>query len=190
MDNLYINRNNTSQPSTPKPPELTAPIPTLESLLDAQRTLPQNPAPHTHLAWIRDTFFVIERLNPPSETGTITVTDAAQRGLATSAASALLVICSSQGAPPPPEALYLRGILYSTGCAPDVVSRSPREAFRDFEAAARAGWAKSWFKVGRDYETVGDIARARDCFERGMRANVESCYYVSFQLDLIFLKSP
>ncbi|GJJ14818.1 hypothetical protein Clacol_009086 [Clathrus columnatus] len=171
MENLSINPS-TSQP---KPPELTAPIPTVEKLLNAQRTLPHNPTAQTHLLWIRDTFFVIERLNPPSETGVISVTDAAQRGLITNAAHALLAICSAPN--PPPEALFLRGILYSTGCAPDVSPRSPREAFRDFEAAARGGWAKAWFKLGRDYETVGDIARARDCFERGMRANIESCYY-------------
>jgi len=60
---------------------------------------------------------------------------------------------------------------------PTVFPPSPRDAFRDFEAAARAGYAPAWFKLGRDYESVGDIARARDCFERGVRNGVGSCFY-------------
>ena len=60
---------------------------------------------------------------------------------------------------------------------PSVFPPSPREAFRDFETAARAGYAPAWFKLGRDYESVGDLARARDCFERGVRNGVGSCFY-------------
>lgn len=183
MENLNLNRGTPSHPSTPKIPDLTAPIPNLETLINVQRNLPQNPTQHTHLAWIRDVIFIIDRLNPPSDTGIINVTDPQQRALMNSAASSLLAICSAPGAPPVPEAIYLRGILCSTGCASDVVPRSPREAFRDFETASRAGWAKAWFKIGRDYETVGDISRARDSFERGMRANVESCFYVSQSIN-------
>ncbi|KAF8471021.1 hypothetical protein JB92DRAFT_2838411 [Gautieria morchelliformis] len=83
------------------------------------------------------------------------------------------------------EALFLLGTLYAAGhlAAPPagdmrgpVVPASPRLAFRLFESAARAGspsaWggARAWFRVGRDYEAVGDVGRARDCFERGVRA--------------------
>ena len=60
---------------------------------------------------------------------------------------------------------------------PSVFPASPRDAFRDFETAARAGYAPAWFKLGRDYESVGDLNRARDCFERGVRNGVGSCFY-------------
>ncbi|KIJ23084.1 hypothetical protein M422DRAFT_196348, partial [Sphaerobolus stellatus SS14] len=46
------------------------------------------------------------------------------------------------------------------------------------ENAATRGWNKAWFRLGRDYEPVGDFDRARDCFERGLRAGVESCIYI------------
>ena len=75
------------------------------------------------------------------------------------------------------EALYLRASLEASGSFPAVFPASPRDAFRDFEASARAGYAPAWFKLGRDYESVGDAARARDCFERGVRSGVGSCFY-------------
>ena len=50
--------------------------------------------------------------------------------------------------------------------------------FRDFEQAARAGYAQAWFRLGRDYENFNDALHARDCFERGLKLNVESCVYV------------
>ncbi len=75
------------------------------------------------------------------------------------------------------EALYQRGSLGASGMFPSVFPPSPRDSFRDFETAARAGYAPAWFKLGRDYESVGDTTRARDCFERGVRNGVGSCFY-------------
>ena len=48
---------------------------------------------------------------------------------------------------------------------PSVFLASPRDAFRDFETAAQAGYAPAWFKLGRD------------CFECVVRNRVRSCFY-------------
>ena len=66
------------------------------------------------------------------------------------------------------EALYLRASLEASGSFPSVFPASPCDAFRDFEASAGAGYAPAC-----DYESVGDAARARDCFERSVRG----CFY-------------
>ncbi|KAG9093840.1 hypothetical protein FS749_013646 [Ceratobasidium sp. UAMH 11750] len=75
------------------------------------------------------------------------------------------------------EALYLRGTLEASGAFPEKIPRDQRAAFRDFEAAARQGYAPGWFKLGRDYESVKDTAHAREVFERGARLKETSCLY-------------
>ncbi|KAF8522642.1 HCP-like protein [Hysterangium stoloniferum] len=159
-------------------PELTAPMPTLESLAAAQASFPLNSPPP--LPWIRDVLFIVDRLHPPSDaaTGPSThISDPVLRTLLHSAATGLLSILSPTASPHPPEALYLRGLLHASGSCSEIFPKTPREAFKDFEASARSGWHKAWFRLGRDYEGVGDLARARDCFERGVKAGVESCCY-------------
>ena len=42
--------------------------------------------------------------------------------------------------------------------------RDARQAFKDFESAARGGEVRGWFRLGPDYETVGDLGRAKDYF--------------------------
>lgn len=76
-------------------------------------------------------------------------------------------------------ASYLKARLLSTGCAPDYLPRDPRQAFKEFESAARNGEVRGWFRLGRDYEGVGDLVRAKDCFERGVKRNDCECTYVS-----------
>jgi len=75
------------------------------------------------------------------------------------------------------EAIYMRAIFSSTGAFPAHTPHHPKSAFRDFETAARGGYAGAWFRLGRDYETFGDLKHARECFERGARLGVESCLY-------------
>ena len=76
-------------------------------------------------------------------------------------------------------ACYLKAMLLTSGNAGDFLPRDPRQAFKDFESAARGGEARGWYRLGRDYESVGDMRRASDCFERGrVRGDVE-CLYVS-----------
>lgn len=66
------------------------------------------------------------------------------------------------------EALFLRGGLYSTGSFPNYLQKDPRLAFKDYETAARAGYNPAWFKLGRDYESVGDLGKAKECFDLGV----------------------
>ncbi|KAF6748168.1 hypothetical protein DFP72DRAFT_917799 [Ephemerocybe angulata] len=75
------------------------------------------------------------------------------------------------------EAVYMRAVLASTGAHPQHVAFNPKAAFRDFESAARGGYAGAWFRLGRDYETFGDFKHAKECFERGAKLGVESCLY-------------
>lgn len=70
-----------------------------------------------------------------------------------------------------PEALFVRGELLASGAFPTYVSKDLRSAFSDFEQSARKGWAPSWYRIGRDYEMVGDITRARNAYERGVKAH-------------------
>jgi hypothetical protein len=76
-------------------------------------------------------------------------------------------------------ASYLRGKLLASGACEDYLPRDPRQAFKDFETAARGGEAKAWYRLGRDYETVGDDGRAIDCFQRGQAKGDCEATYVS-----------
>ena len=94
-------------------------------------------------------------------------------------------IASAQHPTPIPifvaEAIYLHATFSASRTYPDHVQHNPRIAFRDFEQAARAGYAYAWFRLGRDYENFNDGLHARDCFERGVK--VESCSHIcSFRL--------
>ena len=176
-----------------RPPDLTAPLPTVESLSGAQQALPQRPSPE-HVPWIRDVLFLVDRTvaqqqgapttSPPE--GPVVLSDPVFARLASDAVQILISLLAAAPAQPLPpwfaEATYLRGTLHGSGAFPAQIQRSPRDAFRDFETSARAGVQRAWFRLGRDYEAVGDVARARDCFERGVRAGVESCVYVSVYL--------
>ena len=72
----------------------------------------------------------------------------------------------------------MRAMCASTGIYPQFIPHDPRTAFRDFERAAKSGYHAAWFKLGREYENFGDVQHAKECFERGMKHGVESCYYV------------
>jgi TPR repeat protein len=119
--------------------------------------------------------------DPP--VGPITITDPTLLFLAQTAVPLILQLSQShnpsQGKMPPfiAEAIFMRATLAATGAFPDYVRLNPRNAFRDFESAARGGYPAAWFRLGRDYENFNDHQHARDCFERGVRLNVESCLY-------------
>lgn len=87
-----------------------------------------------------------------------------------------IVQCASHPQPKP-EALYARGDLLASGAFPTYVSKDLRSAFSDFERSARMGWAPSWFRIGRDYEMLGDIARARAAYGRGVNLSDVGCMY-------------
>ena len=92
---------------------------------------------------------------------------------------------------PEPEALFVRGELLASGAFPEYVSKDLRSAFNDFEQSARRGWAPSWYRIGCDYEMLGDIGRARHAFERGAKAHdVFSRYRLGLAYILEQLQLP
>ncbi|OJA15447.1 hypothetical protein AZE42_02225 [Rhizopogon vesiculosus] len=166
-------------------PSLTAPLPTIQSLSTALPTI-QQPAhdPALKLAWARDVLLLIDRTQQPSSTdipaGPVSIADPQLQRLASTAVPLIQQLSSTNQNPLPlhaAEALYLRATLEASGAYPDRIPHNPRQAFRDFEAAARAGFAAAWFRLGRDYENFNDAVHAKDCFERGAKLGVESCVY-------------
>ncbi|KIK36716.1 hypothetical protein CY34DRAFT_811059 [Suillus luteus UH-Slu-Lm8-n1] len=166
-------------------PSLTAPIPTIQSLSTALPTI-QQPAhdPALKLAWARDVLLLVDRTRYPSATdipaGPVTITDPQLQRLVATAVPLVQHVASINQQPLPlfaAEAVYIRATLESSGAYPDRIPHNPRQAFRDFETAARAGYAAAWFRLGRDYENFNDAVHAKDCFERGAKLGVESCVY-------------
>lgn len=181
----------TPKVSSPPPalPSLTASLPILAQLQTAA-TVVQSPNhdPALKIAWCRDILFLVDRsqgtgtpsTDPPI--GPISISDPALARLAQIAVPLILQISNTntQGQKMPPyvaEAISMRANLAATGAFPEFIRHNPRAAFRDFEAAARGGFAAAWFRLGRDYENFNDHAHARDCFERGIKLGVESCLY-------------
>ncbi|KIJ38570.1 hypothetical protein M422DRAFT_258680 [Sphaerobolus stellatus SS14] len=166
-------------------PVVSLNIPVIDSLCLAQRTLP-NPHNPSWLPWIRDVVFLIERYSVPSQSqpGTVEISHPILRALTASAASALIRILSST---PPhlPETMYLHSLLPANGAVNELIPFSRRDTYKDWENARTRGWNKVWLRLGRDYESVENFSRARDCFERGLRAGVESCIYPIKALPLL-----
>lgn len=186
-------------PKAPSPPRqanglpsLTAPIATVQSLSAALSSIQAPGAdPAGQVAWARDVIQLVERMQPhasPTSTdppaGPARIADVELKRLADVAVPLVIQLASASpltGQRLPKhtaEALYLRGTFANSGSFPDHIPQNPRTAFRDFEQAARAGVSAAWFKLGRDYEAVGDAPHAKDCFERGVKYGVESCLYV------------
>ncbi|KAJ7921020.1 hypothetical protein B0H13DRAFT_2268015 [Mycena leptocephala] len=142
-------------PSPPSDGSLTVPLPTLAALQVALPTvtLPWHD-PQLQLAWARDVLFLVDR------TPSLSLSPLAQ-------AAVPLVLTLAQSKLP--EALYLRATFAASGAYPNLLPANPRAAFRDFEAAARAGHAPAWFRLARDYEAFSDTTHALDCLARGAR---------------------
>lgn len=181
-------------PKVPSPPRqadgspaLTAPLPSIQSLTNALPTIQQpNHDPVHKMNWARDVLLLVDRAqqNPSGDTtvvGPATIRDPQLQRLVQVAVPMILQIASVQTHAPPPayvaEALFFRASFAASGAFPEHVQHNPRLAFRDFEAAARFGYAQAWFRLGRDYESFNDLQHARECFERGAKRNVESCLY-------------
>ena len=180
-------------PDSNGPPSLTAPLPTISSLIAALPSV-QTPGnvPASKVAWCRDVLGLVERLYVvPNQTGSadpppgpINVADQELNELVEIAIPMILQFANPNPVPQPlpvhiAEAIYLRATFEATGAYPQFVPQNPRMAFRDFERAARGGFSAAWFKLGRDYENFGDFSHAKDCYERGIRSSNESCLYVS-----------
>ncbi|KAJ7604261.1 hypothetical protein FB45DRAFT_957597 [Roridomyces roridus] len=151
-------------PSPPRDGNLTVPLPSLSALQSALGTVTNpNHDPALQLAWARDVLFLVDRT--PS---------LAASPLVAAAVPLVFSLCSAS--PPPPEAVYLRATFCASSAPPALSALTPggapnpRSAFRDFEAAARAGYAPAWFRLARDYEAFADFPHALDCLRRGAKA--------------------
>ncbi|SPC64403.1 related to SKT5 - protoplast regeneration and killer toxin resistance protein [Ustilago sp. UG-2017b] len=170
-----------SSSNSDRPPSLSAPLPdmgSLAALRDRARDDKQR------INWAKQMLKFVERNysdgSKISEPYLVRWTD--------EAISIITRNASSQN--PEPEALYLRGDLQASGAFPAYIAKSLQKAFNDFELSARMGWAPSWFRIGRDYEVLGDLSRAVHAYDRGVQAgNVGSIYRMGManllgQLDL------
>ena len=176
-------------------PSLTAPLPVLAQL-QAAAPIVQQPThdPALKIAWCRDVFYLINRSTRASYKtdlliGPVTIPDSSLARLAHVAVPLVLQLASSHPVPPSQgqklpryiaEAIYMRAMLAATGAFPEHVRHNPRTAFRDFQFAAKNGFPRACFRVGRDFENFNDHAHAKKYFERGVRHNVESCLWVRF----------
>lgn len=170
-------------------PALTASFPTVEALNEGRNLTD----PQRQIRWCRDVLWLVDKTQqvggsaPPL--GPAQLSDPQLQSLGEQAAALIQRIAPPlplQNAPPfLAEVVYMKGKLTSSGAFPDQAPPNPRDAFRCFEASARAGYAPAWFQLGRDYETVNDFNRARDCFERGVKAGVESCFYASVKFAFL-----
>jgi hypothetical protein len=180
------------QKKSSDPPSLTAPLPTISSLIAALPSVQTpNNNPTSKIAWSRDVIGLVDRLyvtpNQPGSAdpppGPIHVADQELNRLVEIAVPLILQFANPNPVPQQlplhvAEAIYLRAKFEATGAYPQFIPQNPRTAFRDYERAARAGFAAAWFKLGRDYENFGDSQHAKDCYERGIRNNNENSLYV------------
>lgn len=121
-------------------------------------------------AWCKEVFKFVERKLDANR-----ISDPALIQLIDQAINAINRAANSQ--PPIADALYLRGDLLASGSFPSYHPKDLRAAFNDFELSARMGYAQSWFRIGRDYEVLGDMTRARDAYERGCSVQDIGCIY-------------
>lgn len=115
--------------------------------------------------------------------GPVTIHDPHLLQLCRVAVPMIVKMALSSQKPMPPhvaEAVFLRAKLAASGAYPEHVQQNARSAFRDFEAAARAGHHLAWFSLGRTYEGFNDFVRAKDCYERGVKEGVAICLYVRY----------
>ena len=152
--------------ASPTPGRLAAALPSVESLRNALQSVQSPTASDTsRVAWIRDVLFLVNRatassadasssgdasplsLLPSVKKGPVNIEDPALRDLADYALTLLINIMPTLPArdeklsPPLAEALYIRAKLTASGLFPEYLPASPRNAFREFEVAARAGHA-------------------------------------------------
>ncbi len=184
-----------SPPAGSASPSLAAPLPTIVNLQGALHAV-QNPQhdPFLKISWCRDVFFLVDRAqqnpNPGTDpvVGPVVISDPLLQRLAHIAVPLVLQLANTTQSPLPlyaAEAIYWRAMFAASGAYPEFVTHNLRVAFRDFETAARGGYATAWYRLGRDYENFKDTQRAKECFERGVKHGVESCTYVCVHARLL-----
>ena len=178
----FPSSSSVSSVSTATAPPLTYPFPTIDALLLSAPTLDTGPD-LDRLAWAQDVLRILERLKPSdpvsSGRGSSRPIPSALKSLLQSALPIIESFAAHGDQALVSKAAYLKATLLSSGSYDEGVPRDPRLAFKEFEAAARGGEVRGWFRLGRDYESVGDVQRAKDCFERGKAKADGECTYVS-----------
>jgi len=176
-------------PSQMLPPPISHRSLDLQYLLDLDLLTRSGP-PAARLSWAKQVLKHVRRLAPssPNNNNNNLPLDPTVLILLS---TALTFILSLAYPPTPPsasatskdlvyaEALFLSADLSATGEFPTYKTKDLRTSFRCFESSARAGWQPSWYRLGRDYEGVGDPTRAVECFERGVKGLEKGCLYVS-----------
>ena len=174
---------------SPVRPGVVAALPTVTSLTSAAPSISATSDLNAKVKWSKDVLALVDRVAPAAKSSkhnsqeASKLTDPDLVRLTEAAIGHILKICrialeGGQLSMPVAEALYLRGNLSASGSFPTFLPKDPRLAFRDWDTAAKAGYNPGWFKLGRDYESVGDVPRAKECFEVGADRGETSCLYV------------
>ncbi|WWC69682.1 uncharacterized protein I206_103625 [Kwoniella pini CBS 10737] len=177
-----------STSSATEPPRVIA-LPTLDSLqklasiLDTAEDIDQ-------VSWAQDVLRLVDRqLTPSNGSGPTDFTHPDSpipntsklppplKDLLENAVSIIIVVSTSPNQKAASLALYLKAKLQSSGICQDILPKNNRQAFKDFESSARGGEIRGWFRLGRDYEGVNDLNRAKDCYERGIKRGDCECTY-------------
>lgn len=159
-----------AEPSRGALPTIRVPIPDVESLEAQKDRADRSGSEIDQLRWAVQVLKWAER----QQTSDTPLEDPVPRWIE-EAITQIVQIASNPS--PSAEALYARGDLLAGGHFPTYVAKDLRSAFSDFERSARMGWAPSWFRIGRDYETLGDIVRAKTAYTRGVQMGDVNCLY-------------
>ncbi|WVR04992.1 hypothetical protein IAU60_002004 [Kwoniella sp. DSM 27419] len=176
-----------SSASTVTEPPRTFPLPTVEGLQAASVSLDAL-GDGDQLAWAQDVIRLVDRhlnasigptdfTHPDTPPPTTAHLPGPLRELLEMAVPIIIVVSTCPNAQTAATGLYLKAKLQSSGLCPEMLPKNQRLAFKDFESAARGGETRGWFRLGRDYEGVGDMQRAKDCYERGLKRGDCECAY-------------
>lgn len=152
------------------PPSLNVPVPDLAQLGVMREKAMASGDDRRKLRWAKQVIKFVERKHDGNK-----ISDASLVRHIDEAISHINRM--AEAARPDAEALFLRGDLLASGSFPSYHRKDLRSAFNDFELSARMGHAPSWFRIGRDYEVLGDATRAKDAYERGCSVQDVGCVY-------------
>ncbi|WVQ71437.1 hypothetical protein IAR50_000974 [Cryptococcus sp. DSM 104548] len=177
------------------------PYPTIDTLTQASATI-ERKSEISQLLWCQDVIRLVERhwhqssdmsshfdrpVSPPPNSSHVSPR---LQELLDQAAPLIIALATSGDMRTSGVGLYIKGKLSSSGVCPAMLPKDARQAFKDFDLSARQGEARAWLRLGKDYEAVNDLVRARDCYDRGAkRSECESAFrmgmaYLRGQLDL------
>ncbi|UZJ57052.1 hypothetical protein CBS101457_006372 [Exobasidium rhododendri] len=151
-------------------PSLNVVLPDLDALGQIRERAWASGSEKRKLAWCKEVIKYVERKSEGTKISEPTLIRYIDESM-----GCINRIASSQS--PLVESLYLRGDLLASGAFPTYHRKNPKAAFNDFELSARMGYAPSWFRIGRDYELLEDVVRARDAYERGCAVKDVGCIY-------------